>query len=570
MRTYLEQYYEAINQGKIIVGSELKQLLDNLIIDLKDDRYEYDTSEAYLRIEFIETFCKHTQDPFTGQPFLLMLWEKAFIEVVYSFKIKSTGRDRFKKILLLIARKNGKSTLCAALCMAELMLGEGKSLICASNNDDQARIIFDEVANMARLFDPNFIKGRMRGKYVHINITNIKNKVGNSLLRRLTDRQKSGLGRNLNFVIVDESNQLITNDMPSQLIKGTSIKPNSKFINITTEGTVYDGYLDNELKKCRAINNGERADASAESTLAWLYTQDSEQEVWAVNEDSVGDIEHPCVWQKSNPSLYEVKQPQYIIEQLAESRLDKAERMQTLIFDFNIKQNNSEAWLLEEDVACEEVFDLEDFRGSYFLSGSDFSETTDLTACSLLLMKPGDDTKYIYTKYFIPESKLLDKEDEVSGSNYPEWAKQGLVEVHKGNEIDLGKVANWFYELYKEYGLRPFKNGYDQRFSRDWTKKMDEFQFEYEMVIQNNATMSNPMRLLEADLKSKKVNYNNNPMLKWNLLNCGVDMNSIGQIRAVKANNQSTRRIDGAVATIIVFEMFRRYKNEFLQRIIRR
>lgn len=568
--TYLEQYYQAIEDGKVIVGHELKMLLDNLLEDLKDDRYEYDTSEAYLRIEFIETFCKHTQDPFTGHPFLLMLWEKAFIEVMYSFKIKKTGKDRFKKIILLIARKNGKSTLCAALAFTELMLGDGKSLVCASNNDDQARIIFDEVANMARLFDPALKKGKMRGKYVHINITNIKNKIGNSLLKRLTDRQKSGLGRNLNFAIVDESNQLKTGDMPSQLIKGTSIKPNAKFINITTEGTEIDGYLDNELKKCRQILNGERSDASAESTLAWLYTMDSEQEVWSVNEDNIGDIEHPCVLQKANPSLYEVKQPQYILEQLAESRLDKAERMQTLIFDFNIKQNNSEAWLLEEDVHCEEVFDLEEFRNSYFLSGSDFSETTDLTACSILLMKPNDDTKYIYTKYFIPESKLLDKQDETSGSDYPNWSKQGLMEVHKGNEIDLSKCADWFLELYREYGLKPLKNGYDQRFSKDWTKRMDEFQFEYEMVIQNNATMSNPMRLLEADLKSKMVNYNNNPVLKWNLLNCSVEMNNIGQIRAVKVNNQSSRRIDGAVATIIVYEMYRRYKTEFHKAINRR
>lgn len=568
--TYLEQYYQAIQKGKVIVGQELKMLLDNLMDDLKNDKYEYDTSEAYLRIEFIEAFCKHTQDPFTGQPFLLMLWEKAFIEVVYSFKIRKTGRDRFKKILLLIARKNGKSTLCAALAFCELMLGDGKSLICASNNDEQARIIFDEVANMARLFDPNLKKGMMRGKYVHINITNIKNKVGNSLLKRLTDRQKSGLGRNLNFAIVDESNQLKTADMPSQLIKGTSIKPNAKFINITTEGVEVDGYLDNELKKCRQILKGERDDASAESTLAWLYTMDSEQEIWTINEDNIGDIEHPCVLQKANPSLYEVKQPQYILEQLAESRIDKAERMQTLIFDFNIKQNNSEAWLLEQDVESEEVFDLEEFRGSYFLSGCDFSETTDLTAISILLMKPNDDKKYIHTKYFIPESKLLDKQDEASGSDYPSWTRQGLIEISKGNENDLSKVAEWFLELYNTYNLKPFKSGYDQRFSKDYTAAMDKYQFEYEMVIQNNATMSNPMKLLEADLKSRLVNYNKNPVLKWNLLNCGVEMNNLGQIRAVKVNSQSTRRIDGAVSTIIVYEMFRRYKTEFLQRVNRR
>ena len=148
-KTYFEQYKEEIAKGKIIIGNELRMLLDNLTADLENDKYEYNTEDAHEIIEFIEGFCKHTQDPFSGQPFIMMLWEKAFVEVVYSFKIRKTGRDRFKKIILLIARKNGKSTLCAALAFAELMLGKGKSIITASNNDDQAKIIFEEVSNMA-------------------------------------------------------------------------------------------------------------------------------------------------------------------------------------------------------------------------------------------------------------------------------------------------------------------------------------------------------------------------------------------------------------------------------------
>ena len=176
VKTYFEQYKEEIAKGKIIIGNELKMLLDNLTADMENPEYEYDTEDAHEIIEFIENFCKHTQDPFSGQPFIMMLWEKAFVEVVYSFKIRKTGRDRFKKIILLIARKNGKSTLCAALAFAELMLGQGKSIVTASNNDDQAKIIFEEVGNMAYYFDPYLRKGKLRGKYVRINITEIINK----------------------------------------------------------------------------------------------------------------------------------------------------------------------------------------------------------------------------------------------------------------------------------------------------------------------------------------------------------------------------------------------------------
>lgn len=569
--TFLEQYYDEIKKGKIIVGHELKDLLESLIEDLDDDDYEYDTHDAYLRIELIEKFCKHTQDPFAGMPFLLMLWEKAFIEVMYSFKIRKTGKDRFKKVILLIARKNGKSTLCAALCFAELMLGQGKSLICASNNDEQAKIIFTEVENMIRLFDPNYKQGKMRGKYTHINIVYIKNKLSNNVLKRLTDRQKSGLGKNLNFAIVDESNQLTTGDMPSQLIKGTSIKHNAKFINITTEGVVFGGYLDNELRKAREILRGERSDASSRSTLAWLYTQDSEQEIWNVTEDNVGDKEHPCVWQKSNPSLYEVKQPQYIFEQLAESRLDPVERTQTLIFDFNIKQSAIQMWLLESEYNyIQKEEQLEEFRDCYCFAAVDLSQTTDLSNAKILLMKPNDNRKYIFSKYFIPESKLEDSDDLAAGAKYKEWAIKEICEIHEGNHIDLAKIAEWFKMLLDEYGIMVYKLGYDQRFAKDFLTAMESFGYgsgkgqTCEMINQSKYVMSTPMKEVKADFKSELI-HGLNEMDKWCLSNTSFELDSMGNIMPVKVT--ASKRIDGAVVLIILYAIMARYRSEYVRSI---
>ena len=569
--TYLEQYYQAIQQKKIIVGHELLDLLEMLIDDLQNDKYVYDTTDAYLRIELIEKFCKHTQDPFTGQPFLLMLWQKAFIEVVYSFKIRKTGNDRFKKILLLIARKNGKSTLVAALLFAELMLGKGKSLICASNNDEQAKIIFTEVENMIRLFDPNYKQGKMRGKYTHINITFIKNKISNNVLKRMTDRQKSGLGRNLNFVAVDESNQLATGEMPSQLIKGTSIKKNAKFINITTEGVVAEGYLDIELRKARQILKGDRSDKSAESTLAWLYTQDCEQEIWNITEDNVGDIEHPCVWQKSNPSIYAVKQTDYFFEQLAESRLDPVEKAQTLIYDFNIKQNAVLMWLSQEDYSyVQQEAQLEEFRKSICIASIDLSETTDLTSVKIMLMKKGDNRKYIFSKYFLPKSKLDDTDDIEAGAKYREWAKEGYCEIHDGNTVQPDKVAEWFLMLYKQYGIRVYKLGFDVAYSYDFLKAMAKYGYKEgkgetcERVGQDKFTLSTPMKETKADLKSKLI-HGLNEMDKWCLANTSFELDKNGRIKPAKTTE--SKRIDGAATLIMLYAILARYRSEFINAI---
>lgn len=546
--TYLEQYREAIRAGEIIAGQELIQELDKLITDLNNPKYYYDTTEAYIRIEFIETFCLQSKSPFYGQPLKLMLWEKAFVEIIYSFYLTESKRQRFKKIILLIARKNGKSTLCAALAFAELIIGNsGSDIVCSSNDDNQANIIYLEINTMREMFDPH-------NKRTWKNQQCIKNLKNRSKVFKLSDRTRNKEGRNIDFGILDESHEMKDNTIGKSIEQSQSLKINPKFINISTEGFVNDGYLDNELIYARKVLNDEIED---DTLLPFLYTQDSEQEVF----------QDPSTHQKSNPSLYEVKQPSYIEEQLNKAKFNKADRMFTLAKDFNIKQNNAQAWLMKEDYTYKAVFNIEEFRNAVCLGAVDLSETTDLTCAKVLLMKPGDKTKYVYTKYFIPESKIENNSDKNAGANYLEWAQSNLIEATEGNDNDLTKVADWFYSLYKEYGITLLKCGYDQRFAKDFLNRMEDYGFECEMVLQNRNVLSNPMKLVEADLKSQILNYNENPIDNWCFGNASVSMDNLGQIMAVKINNQKERRIDGAVTTIILYEMFRRYRNEFLESV---
>ena len=106
MSNYLIQYREAIRNGDIIAGMDMIMELDNLIEDLSSSEYIYDTADAEIRIDFIEHCIRLTKAPFYGKPMVLLLWEKAFIEVLYSFKMKSLDSgewvDRFQESLLLI------------------------------------------------------------------------------------------------------------------------------------------------------------------------------------------------------------------------------------------------------------------------------------------------------------------------------------------------------------------------------------------------------------------------------------------------------------------------------------
>lgn len=546
---YLIAYREAIRTGEIIAGRELIDELDRLIDDLKNPRYTYDTTGAYERINFMENCIRLTKSPFYNKPMKLMLWQKAFIEVVYSYKMADTGLDRFKKIVLLIARKNTKSETCSALALTELILGEeGNDIVCSSNDDNQASIVYDAIDLMRQMIDPGDLDTKRNQRY-------ILNKITNSKVFKMSDRTRNKEGRNIGFAIVDETHEMKENIIGKSIEQSQSLKKNPKFINITTEGFINEGYLDEELRKCRAIINGEEDGIMSERTLPWLYTQDSEREIW----------EDEKSWMKSNPSLGIVKKWEYLREQVDAARTSMSDRMFVLSKDFNFKQSNSKSWLEEKDYIYDAKFDIEKLRGKAVIGAVDLSETTDLTCAKIMALDDETNTKFVHTMYFIPEGKLLNSDDKSSGAKYKEWAERGILTILPGLDNDLTKVADWFYELYRDYDIKTFKCGYDQRFARDFLERMEYIGIECEMVIQNKENMSNAMKLCEQELKAKYVNYNENEIDRWCLGNASMEIDNLGRVLCVKINNQATRRIDGAVTFIILYEMYRRYRSQLKQ-----
>lgn len=558
--SYLLEYRAKAETGEIIIGQELWMELDNLAEDFHNDRYFYNTDAALLRMDFMENCIRLTKSPFYNKPMVLMLWQKAWIEAFYSFKMSDTTFDRFKKTILLIARKNTKSETSSALANSEFIVGnEGADICCSSNDDAQCSLVYDAVDMMRRLYDPNDRDTKRNQSF-------ILNKTTNTKVFKMSDRTKNKEGRNIDFAIVDETHEMKENIIGKSIEQSQSLKDNPKFINITTEGFVVDGYLDDELKKARKVISREDDGLAGERLLPWLYTQDSEQEVWIGNRKN-------RLWEKSNPTLGMVKKWEYLEEQVDIAKTSKADRIFVLSKDFNIKQNGAEAWLNLEDYDYDAVYNLEDFRGCICIGAVDLSETTDLTAAKILLMKKDDPTKYIYQHYFIPESKLEDSDDWNAGARYKEWAKDGLLTITEGNDIDLAVVADWFYKLYTEYNIKLWKCGYDQRFAKDWITRMDLYGWQRTgdddsdliMILQNAQTLSNAIKLCEADLKHQLVNYNMNKMDQWCFKNAGIKVDDKGQCLLIK--QETPKRIDGAVCLTILYEMYRRYRTEFRQMI---
>ncbi len=555
--SYLIEYYEKCKSGEILIGQELMIMLGMLMDDMNSPLYRFDITEAHKRIKFIENECKHSISPFAGEPFILELWQKAYLEAKYSFYMEIEGKwlRRFIRTLLLIGRKNGKTTLCAADALAEFFCGNiGTNIICASNDYEQAGLVFDEINNM-REESPKLEKvSRKNIKGIFMGNPKQKKKKGKfsrqnkAKIKKLSKKTGAKEGKNIDKAIIDEEHEMKDNTLVAPIIQSTSTKDEVMIDEISTEGFTEDGYLDKLLIEARQVLKSE---LHRPRWLLWMYTQDSESEIWQDRKS----------WVKSNPNLGVAKKWHYLDGLIEEAKTNSATRAFVLAKDFNRKQSSANAWLQESIIINTATFKIEDFTGAWYIAGNDFMETTDLCASKLLLKRPNDNTVYFLSHYWIPESKLELSPDDV---DYKQWEKDGYLTIVEGNNVDSSLVADWQYELLKDYDLKPFKSGYDNRFAKDYINRFEEI-FGKDITVnvpQEFKCLSNPMRQLEADLRDKLVNYNNCYGDLVCFRNTGFKTDTVGRIMPCK--QQKTKRIDGTAAALCCYAVYSWHKSEFL------
>lgn len=540
--SYLITYFEKIKNNEIIVGKELYVVLERLVNDLDNTRYFYDEKPGHIRIAFIEKFCKHTKSPFNGVPFILELWEKAMLEVAYGFKMADTGLRRFNEVILLIARKNGKTTFVAGIDIAEFFLSKGGvDIICASNTNDQASILFEEINNMREQSKSLSKPTRSKKNIFYIYSPKTKNKI-----KKLSAQSRNLDGFNIEVGCIDEVHQMTDSKVYDAIKQSQSTKQEPLIFIITTEGNVVGGFLDKKLEYARKMIKEEIED---ERLLPWLYTQDNPEEIYT-DETS---------WQKSNPSLGAVKTVSYLKDIMNKAKNDLSTRLTMLCKDFNIKQLESGSWLTFSELNNETKFSIDLVRDTYAVGGVDLSSTTDLTSAVLLIIIEGK--KYILPHFFMP-SEVLEKRIKEDNVPYDIWVKRGLITLTEGSQNDFTQVTAWFLSMVRTYDIRPLWIGYDPWNSKYWVDEMVDSGFEMEKIRQGIFTLSEPMKQLEADLKNKVVIYDNNPILKWCLANTQAKVDINGNIQPSKLNSKF-KRIDGTVALIICYAVLNMYKKDY-------
>lgn len=226
--------------------------LDMLLEHFNDPDIRIEFTEAHKRIRFIETRCKHFEAPFAGKQFILMLFQKAFIEAIYIFQIydDELGRwvRKYQDVLFLVSRKNGKTPLISAICLAEFFCGPmGLKILCSSNDYEQADLMFQSI-NAMREESPALLKVTRKNikgisfgnpkKPKNFGKFSFRNK-GN--IRKISAKTGAKEGRNIGVAAADEVHELKDNTSIMPIRQALSTQDEPLYFELTTDGFINDG-----------------------------------------------------------------------------------------------------------------------------------------------------------------------------------------------------------------------------------------------------------------------------------------------------------------------------------------
>jgi phage terminase large subunit-like protein len=554
MKNYIDEYYKQIVSGKVVVGVKIRELYKHLVYKLNNpDRYHFDSKKAQKVIDFIEIYCKQSKGKYGGKALQLELWQKAFLSAVFGF-VDNKGLREYQETVLLVARKNGKSTLgsAAALYMLYADGEHGPEIYSAATKREQAKIIWNESVKMIR-------KSPSLRRSAKCLVSEIKCLMNDGIFKPLAAESNTQDGLNISCALLDEIHAWKDKNLYDVIVDGETAREQPLTIIVSTMGTVRESIFDMKYKECEDVLNGysDKNGVQDERFLPVVYELDNRKE-W---------VDSKC-WQKANPGLGTIKGKELLADKVERAKNNPLYVKNLLCKDFNIRETSSESFLTFDELNNTATFDIAKIKPRYGIGGFDLSQTVDLT-CATVLFKGEPDSPlfYCHQMYWIPDD-VLEKRVHEDKVPYDIWLKQGYLRTTPGNRIDYHVISEWFKEIQDKYDLYLFKVGYDRWSASYLVQEMKDYFGEATMeeVIQGAKTLSQPMQNLKAELAAKHIIYNNNPVLKWCMANARAVSDTNGNIKPIKDRNLKIRD-DGFMSLLDAFTVYERNMEDYLNMI---
>ena len=525
---YIQEYHHKIQTGEIVAGKWIKLLYDRIVTGLRDGLFYFDDKKANRAIRFIETFCHHCEG--RNDLITLELWQKSTVCLMFGI-VDADGLRIFREVFLVMGRKNGKSLFASALIAYMVYLdGEyGAKIYCLAPKLEQAAIVYDNFYKMTEM-EPELAELRAKRR------SDIYLEETNSTVKPLAFNAKKSDGFNPHMTVCDEIASWPAEQGRKQyevMKSALGARKQPMILSISTSGYVNDGPYDELMTRSTAVLLG---NSEERRLLPILYIVD-DQDKW----DDIEELK------KSNPNMGVSVTEDFFLEEIAIARNSLSKRAEFLTKYCNIKQSSTQAWLPYEvvDAVTQETYTLEDFRSSYCVGGIDLSQTTDLTACCVVIEKAGK--LHTFAQFFMPANKI-DELQAAEGVPYRLYVSAGLIIPSGENYVDYNDCFEWFRRLVDEYEILPLQVGYDRYSAQYLVKQMEQYGFHMDDVYQG-FNLTPVLHEMDGLLRDKTLQLGENKLLKSHFLNTAVNQDAeTRKIRPVKIDPRT--HIDGFVAVV--------------------
>ncbi|MDR1014743.1 MAG: terminase large subunit [Coriobacteriales bacterium] len=536
-------YWGGVRSGEVVACRKLRRLACRLLDDHDSPgRWHFDAARARRASAWIERFCRQPSGRL-GSPLVLEPFERAIVQTLFGF-VDDEGLRRFQEAFVLVARKNGKTTLCSAVELYLLVMdGEGSPQVYnVATKYDQARLGFDAAHKM--VLQSPALRARVRKRafdlYCERNMGTI---------RALASNSRSLDGLDVHGAVIDELSAMTNRDIYDLVKQGMGSRRQPLLLTVTTNGFTRESIFDDQYRYASEWLDGRIRD---DRFLPVVYELDER-----------GEWEDEGAWAKANPGLGTIKRADFLRGCVGKAKADPSFLSTVLCKDFNLFVNSATAFLSWEDIENPATFDMREMGFRYAIAGIDLSSTTDLTAVSLLMKRRLPDGSvdpriYVSSMYWLPEAVLEEqaRAGSVEGRDrvpYDRWVERGLIRTCPGNKIDKRAVVAYLREFQEETGTYVYRAGYDRwGFESHLLEELQAFLGKRNAieVRQGAKTESVPLKALKADMRAGLLVHNQNPVDMWCMRNAAVKVDENGNLMLSKKDNRAQYRIDGFAALL--------------------
>ena len=548
MNNYINEYYQAIKDGSVIAGRWIILLYEYIVKGLENKSFYFAPKKANRAIKYIENYCHHSK----GRSDLLKLelWQKALVSVIFGV-VDENGLRQFREIVLIVARKNGKSLFAAAIMDYVAFLdGEyGAEIYCLAPKLEQAEIVYSCFWQMCFAEEETRTKIQKRGRLNDYYIPD-----SNTVIKKVAFNAKKSDGFNPHLVICDEVASWVGDAGKKQyevMKSALGSRKQPMMLTCTTSGYVNEGIYDELFKRGTRFLLG---DSKEQRLLPVFYTIDDEEKWNDINELA-----------KSNPNLGVSVSVDYMLEEIAIAEGSLSKKAEFLTKYCCVKQSSEQAWLstkIIDAAVCNPILP-EDFTNCYAVGGLDLSMTTDLTSACVVIEK--NETEYVISHFWLPAEKLDDAtaRDDIP---YREMIERGVLSLSGEGFVDYNDVFLWFVHLVQEYRIMPLVVGYDRYSSQYLVKQMqNDGGFLMDDVYQG-WNMTPAINKLEGELKEHKIKIGDNALLRVHLLDTALQRDRMSKrVKIVKLNDNS--HIDGTAALLDALIVKDKWAGEYARQL---